>query len=261
MATGLQQLLDIMSQLRDPQRGCPWDRQQTLKSLIPYTLEEAYEVADAIERQDSEAVADELGDLLFQIVFYAQIGKEQGSFDFDTVVSKISDKLLRRHPHVFGGEQIETAEAQTRAWEAHKAKERQQGTGERHTGLLADINRKLPAISRAIKLQKRAAQVGFDWPDHRGVLDKIREELDEVEQEIERDQQEALAAEIGDLLFACINLARHCAVDPELALRQTNLKFETRFSRMEHMLRDRGGVTDADLASMESAWQQAKKQE
>lgn len=261
MASDLQQLLKIMARLRDPQQGCPWDREQTLNSLIPYTLEEAYEVADAIEQQDLDMVADELGDLLFQIVFYTQIGKEHGWFDFDTVIEKITDKLVRRHPHVFGDEQIESAEVQSRAWEAHKVRERKNRTAGSVSGLLSDINRKLPAMTRAMKLQKRAAQVGFDWPEIGGVVEKIHEELREVRQEIDSNDREALQEEVGDLLFACVNLARHSGIDPESALRHSNLKFERRFSLMEKMLSAEGGVEAADLASMESAWQQAKQQE
>ncbi len=257
----IERLLDIMQRLRDPESGCPWDRQQNYRSLVPYTLEEAYEVADAIEQGDLAHLPDELGDLLFQVVFYAQIGREEGRFDFDTVAEHICDKLVRRHPHVFAGETVDSAEQQTEAWEAHKHRERQAKGGARTPGILDGVSLALPALSRAAKLQRRAARVGFDWPDTRGVIAKLREELAEVEAEIETGHPARQQEEIGDLLFACVNLARHLAVDPETALRQASGKFERRFRQVERQIDQQGGFEAASLDDMEAAWQQAKDEE
>ena len=257
-------LLEIMQQLRDPGRGCPWDREQTLASLVPFTLEEAYEVAETIEAGELKELPDELGDLLFQIVFYAQVGKELGEFDFKTIIEKICDKLIRRHPHVFADEQIANAAEQTLAWEKHKARERQNSAAAEvsTSQTLHGVSLALPALTRAAKLQRRAARVGFDWPDFHGVIDKLREETAELEQAIaQQSDKPVLADEIGDLLFSCVNLARHLDIDPETALRQANKKFERRFAFVEQQLAVQGGVQQASLDEMEQAWQQAKRAE
>ncbi|WP_419811240.1 nucleoside triphosphate pyrophosphohydrolase [Bacterioplanoides sp.] len=275
MAFGLQDLLYCMQRLRNPQTGCPWDLKQDFADIIPHTLEEAYEVADAIERQDWPHLEEELGDLLFQVIFYGQIASERDLFDVSSVIDKLVAKLIRRHPHVFPeGElsserdaSIKPEEAQVNAnWDAIKAEERrlkaEQGRPEAiATGLLADIPVTLPALSRSVKLQKKAAKVGFDWPDISGVLDKIHEELAEVEAEITSGDQAALEAEIGDLLFAVTNLARHRGIDPEVALRGTNQRFTSRFAVVEHHVEKQGGWSQATEASMEAAWQAAKQQE
>lgn len=257
----LERLLDIMVRLRDSETGCPWDREQTFASIAPYTIEEAYEVADAIERQDMAGLRDELGDLLFQVVFHAQIAAEQQAFRFDDVADAICEKLERRHPHVFGDERIVDAQEQTRAWEEHKRQERE---ARRPAGsILDDVPVSLPALSRAAKLGKRASQVGFDWPEITGVLDKIEEELHELRAEVSSHADSArIGAEIGDLLFAIANLCRHVQVDPETALRQTNGKFERRFSYIEKRLREQGKLAAATtLAEMDALWEEAKEQE
>lgn len=228
-------LLDIMSRLRDPDTGCPWDRAQTYRTIVPHTLEEAYEVAETIEQEDFDSLCDELGDLLFQIVFYAQLAREESRFDFNDVVRAISDKLERRHPHVFGDAHFESEQAQTRHWEELKQQEREAKATkqpEKDTPSHMDgIVRSLPALSLAKKIQSRAARVGFDWPDKEGVFEKLHEELDELREawDIEQERQE----ELGDLLFTCVNLTRHAGVDPEQALREANTKFEKRFRSME----------------------------
>lgn len=254
----LDRLLTIMSRLRDPLTGCPWDKQQTYTTIVPHTLEEAYEVADCIERGDLDGLKDELGDLLFQIVFYAQLAREQKRFEFQDVVTAICEKLERRHPHVFGDAVITTPEEQTQHWEQLKAAERQQQSATEPVSVLDGLTTALPALSVAHKLQKRAAQVGFDWPDHLGVMDKIREELDEVA----ADWHDAArrAEEMGDLLFACVNLARHAGVDAETVLRQANRKFEARFRGVEKILQREGTpIATANTAQMETAWQQVKQ--
>lgn len=248
-----------MAQLRDPGSGCPWDLEQNYKSLTRYTLEEAYEVIDVIELDKLNELPDELGDLLFQIVFYSQLGKEQGRFDFNDVVEAINDKLIRRHPHVFADEQVSDAAEQTRAWEKHKAAERQQKSTDNSHYLLDGISRALPAMTRASKLQKRAAQVGFDWPDIRGVMEKLHEEIAELEQAQATNEKQNIAEELGDILFTCINLVRHHGEDPETLLRACNDRFEQRFKYMEEVLQGQGGIKEADIATMEQAWQQAKK--
>jgi MazG family protein len=234
--TDLERLLAIMARLRDREKGCPWDRQQDWVSIAPHTIEEAYELADAIARADPDAVRDELGDVLFQVVFQARIAEERGLFDFDAVARSIADKLERRHPHVFGDARIDTAEAQTVAWEQHKRAERAaRGQG---TGALDGVTLGLPGLMRAMKLGSRAAKVGFDWPDVEGVLAKVREELDEVHAEL--GDRQALHEELGDLLFAVAQSARHLGVDPEAALRDANAKFERRFRHMEAALACQG---------------------
>ncbi len=255
-------LLDIMARLRDPAQGCPWDREQTFATIAPYTIEEAYEVADAIQRGDMQELKNELGDLLFQVVFHAQMAREQGLYDFEDIVAAIAEKLVRRHPHVFGGARIESAQAQTVAWETHKAAERAgRGTGTA-VSALDGVAATLPALTRAVKLQKRAAHVGFDWPDVAGVLDKVQEEIGELRAELNGTDRERLADEVGDLFFACVNLARRLDIDPEASLRQANAKFERRFRRMEALLAEQGrGPSDASPAELDQLWEQVKAQE
>ena len=232
----IDELVDIMARLRDPERGCPWDVQQTFATIAPYTLEEAYEVADAIERGDMPELRDELGDLLFQVAFYTQMAREQQLFDFDAVHDAICDKMVRRHPHVFADARVADAEEQSHAWERFKAAERH-GKGGEAAGQLAGVARALPALVRAEKLQRRAAKVGFDWDDVTGVAEKVREELDELAQARSDGAPEARQAEeLGDLLFSCVNLARHLGIDAEQALRGANEKFERRFGAMERLL-------------------------
>jgi len=256
----IDELLAVMARLRDPQAGCPWDREQTFATIAPYTIEEAYEVADAIERADLHDLKDELGDLLFQVVFHARMAEEQGAFGFGDVVAAIVEKMRRRHPHVFAGERIDSAAEQSAAWEAHKARERADKGG--HESLLDGITRTLPALTRAEKLQRRAARVGFQWPDISGVLEKLDEELREVRAEIAAGDSQALHGEIGDLLFACANLARYAGVDAEAALRAANHKFERRFRYIEAALRERGKRPEqSDLAEMDALWEEAKRTE
>jgi ATP diphosphatase len=260
--SGIERLLAVMARLRDPQRGCPWDLEQDFATIAPYTIEEAYEVADAIARGDFEALKDELGDLLLQVVYHAQMADEGGHFDFDAVAAQIADKMIRRHPHVFGDATVDGARAQSQAWEHTKAAERaarQGGTG----SLLDDVPLALPALMRAAKLQKRAARAGFDWPRAAEVLDKMEEEIAEVRAELDRDPASPrVAGEVGDLLFALVNLARHLEVDPEEALRSTNRKFERRFRAIEVALAAAGRrPEDTSLSELEALWQQAKAQE
>lgn len=267
----LQDLLNLMARLRDPQHGCPWDVKQTYASIVPFTLEEAYEVADAIEREDFEHLKGELGDLLFQVVYYSQLAREEGRFEFDGVVDGITRKLIRRHPHVFPTGDLYAAldtprldEHQVKQrWEEIKAQERAEkgGVGEQ-LSLLDDVPAALPALARAAKLQKRAAMVGFDWPGPLPVLDKVREELDEVLQAMAADDAPAVAEEIGDLLFSVVNLARHLEVDPENALRGANVKFDRRFRFIEQVLRDtHRNIEDCTLEDMDALWGEAKRQE
>lgn len=257
----LPDLLKLMQQLRDPENGCPWDKKQTFQSLTSYTIEEAYEVTDAIEQNDLSGLKSELGDLLFQVIFYSQIAKEQDLFDFDDVVQSISEKLVRRHPHVFSDTEFSDVTAVNANWEAEKAKERQEKDAE-HTSVLDDIPQSLPALMRASKLQKRCATIGFDWNELPPVIDKIREELDEVMQEINTPMvnQEALGEELGDLLFANVNLVRHLGFDPEKILRSGNRKFEKRFRLVENTVRAQGRqVKDCSLDELEAIWQQIKQ--
>lgn len=260
--SAINQLLEVMRRLRDPQAGCPWDREQTYRSLVPHTLEEAYEVADAIEQDDLQHLPDELGDLLFQVVFYAQIAQEEGRFDFEDVARGICDKLVRRHPHVFADATIDSAEEQTQAWEEHKRLERDRKVTQPQAGTLEGVSLALPALVRAAKLQRRAARVGFDWPEVEGVFAKVREELAELDTELQAEATpERLAEELGDLLFSCVNLARHLNVEPETALRTANLKFEQRFRHIEAELQASGGVEQASLQEMDAAWDAAKQRE
>ena len=258
-------LLEIMARLRDREHGCPWDLEQDFASIAAYTIEEAYEVADAIDRHDLGELKDELGDLLLQVVFHAQMAREQGAFGFDDVVEAICDKMVRRHPHVFGDSQVADARQQTLNWEQIKRDERA-AAGKTDSSALAGIARGLPEWQRAVKLQARAARVGFDWPGPAPVLDKAREELDEVAAEFARgpvqDNQARLQEELGDLLFVCANLARHAGVDVGAALRQANHKFERRFRAMEAQAAAAGQAMAAlDLASQERLWEQAKAAE
>jgi MazG family protein len=255
-------LLAVMAWLRDRQHGCPWDVEQTFRTIAPYTIEEAYEVADAIDRDDLGALKEELGDLLLQVVYHAQMAHESGAFGFADVASAIADKMVDRHPHVFGDARVATAEAQTVSWEARKAIERAaKRAGAEPAGALDGVARALPALLRAEKIQKRAARVGFDWKHTDPVIDKIEEELGELRAELEAGDvdQARLTDELGDVLFAVANLARHCKIDPEAALRATNDKFERRFRHIERRLAEAGRKpADATLEEMEALWQEAK---
>jgi MazG family protein len=251
-------LLELMARLRDPERGCPWDRQQSFASIAPYTIEEAYEVADAIERGDREHLRDELGDLLFQVVFHARMAEERGWFDFAQVAGAIHEKLVRRHPHVFAGTQP-TPEELVRVWEEQKATERAAAArGAPAHAVLADVPKALPALTRAAKLSRRAARVGFDWPDAAAVRDKVREELAESDAAVAAGG-DAVAEELGDLLFAIANWSRHLGIEPEQALRAANSKFERRFALMERAAAERG-LTLAQLSAKEwdALWRAAK---
>ncbi len=253
----IEKLLEIMDRLRDPETGCPWDLEQDFSTIAPYTIEEAYEVADAIHREDMAALCDELGDLLFQVVFYARMAQEAGAFAFDDIVGGICDKMLRRHPHVFGSRAERAAGLREGSWERIKAAER---SGDGDDSALAGVARSLPALMRSQKLGKRAAGVGFDWPDRRGVRDKIFEELDELEQAVGTRDPAQVEEEFGDLLFAIVNLARHLDVDAEKALAGANAKFERRFREMERAIAEAGGrLQDHELESLEEAWRSAKR--
>lgn len=279
----MQRLLEIMEQLRDPQSGCPWDVKQTMESLTRYTIEEAYEVADAIATGDMRDIKDELGDLLFQVVFYAQIASESKAFSFDDVAQSISDKLVRRHPHVFGDSANSNnglnETALNEQWESIKAEERRAKQTDNHS-ILDSVPSGMPALMYAQKLQKACAKIGFDWPDAAPVIDKVREEVEEIQQELDfkqrtqeaqdtgvaplnsgvPDNQQAIEEEIGDALFAMVNLARHCKVDADTALRNASNKFANRFKGVERLAAQRGEKLDAlSLDEMESLWQQVKK--
>ncbi|MDF2490704.1 MAG: mazG [Pseudomonas sp.] len=270
MTYTLDDLLHLMARLRDPAHGCPWDLEQDYASIVAHTLEEAYEVADTIERGDFEHLQGELGDLLFQVVYYSQLAREEGRFEFAGVVDAITRKLIRRHPHVFptgdlyapvDTPSLSEAEVKQR-WEEIKAAERAEKSVPEQLSLLDDVPTALPALSRSAKLQKRAAQVGFDWPDALPVLDKVREELDEVLQAMAEGDPQALEDEVGDLLFAAVNLARHLKLDPENALRGANRKFERRFRFIEQVLRDIGRpIEDCTLEDLDALWGEAKRQE
>lgn len=260
-------LLFLMAQLRNPEGGCPWDLKQDFASIVPSTIEEAYEVAEAIESGDFEHLHEELGDLLFQVIFYAQLGREGGHFDFARIVDTLVRKLVRRHPHVFPSGELHGTndvgavdEAQVKHnWEAIKAAERD-AKGE--AGALAGVATGLPALTRAAKLQKRAARVGFDWPNIDGVLDKIEEEITELREAVAAGDREHAREELGDLLFSCVNAARHLQEEPEAALRQCNRKFETRFNSVEAALKGRGQQpSDVSLEELERLWQRAKESE
>jgi len=254
--TGIEKLLEIMAALRDPETGCPWDREQSFASIAPHTIEEAYEVADAIEEGVDAEFADELGDLLFQVVFYAQLAREAGLFSFGDVVARISGKLLRRHPHVFGDAQIADAAEQSAAWESIKREER---AARAQSAILAEVPRALPGLTRAVKLGRRAASVGFDWPELSPVRAKVAEELGELDEAVSGGDRERTAAEMGDVLFALANLCRHLELDPEACLRRANRTFERRFAHVEECVAAAGGEWRAlDLAALDRFWEEAK---
>ncbi|MGJ8679862.1 nucleoside triphosphate pyrophosphohydrolase [Paraglaciecola sp.] len=260
----LQNLLNIMEQLRDPVAGCPWDNKQTFESIIPHTIEETYEVADAILNGDVLDIKDELGDLLFQIVFYAQLAKEQGDFEFEDVAEVISEKLVRRHPHVFSHQKSTSNELLSEQWEAIKTQEREAQGKANDLSVLANIPAGLTPLIRANKLQKKCAKVGFDWPELPPVVDKVYEEIDEVlaELNVQEVDQQAVEEEIGDLLFAVVNLSRHANVNPEVALMKANNKFEKRFRQVEKLMAEQGSdVSKASLQQMETAWVNVKDNE
>lgn len=256
-------LLALMAKLRDSSGGCPWDLEQNFKTIAPYTIEEAYEVSDAVARDDMTSLADELGDLLFQVVYHAQMADERGAFRFADVVAHILAKMIRRHPHVFGDADIRDAEAQTRNWETLKAEERANKSKAEAASVLDNVPLALPALMRAAKLQRRMARVGFDWPDVAGVFGKIKEEIGELEVELTGTQDKArIADEFGDVLFALTNLARTLDIDPEEALRATNAKVERRFRAIETGLRHKGLTPEqASLEDMEALWVAAKRDE
>ena len=263
--SAMQQLLQIMARLRDPQTGCPWDLEQDFTTIAPYTLEEAHEVADAIARGDMDNLREELGDLLLQVVFHAQMANEQHRFDFEQVAAGIVDKMIRRHPHVFPDGRLdgETVAIESREvvanWEAIKQAEKA-ARGEQHTRLLDGITAGLPALTRAEKLQRKAGKVGFDWNDPRAVIAKLREEIDEIEAELDTGSREAQEEELGDLLFCVVNLARHLDLDSEMALKRANAKFQQRFAHIEDCLAEQGiPFAEASLEQMEALWDEAKQ--
>jgi nucleoside triphosphate diphosphatase len=265
----ISRLLEIMAALRTPGSGCPWDLEQDFATIAPYTIEEAYEVADAIARSDLDDLRDELGDLLLQVVFHARMAEEQNAFDFGDVVEAISHKMIRRHPHVFADQDGRLTPSDVKgAWERIKAEEKVERAARRpavensHKSLLSDLKAGQPALARAMALQRKASTVGFDWNDPHAVLRKIREEADEIEAALERGDASELESETGDLLFAVVNMARHVGVDPEMALRGTNAKFERRFGYIERALASRGrSLSSASLEEMDSLWNEAKAEE
>ncbi len=251
-------LVEVMARLRDPNGGCPWDLEQTFETIAPYTIEEAYEVADAIQRGDLGDLKEELGDLLLQVVYHSRMAEEAGAFTFDQVADAIATKMVRRHPHVFGDVDVRTADEQTTAWEALKAKERAE-KGQSNTGVLDGVAVALPALTRAVKLSRRAARVGFVWPTIDGVLEKLHEEIAELRVELAAGNQAKAREELGDILFVCANIARDLDVDPEEALRGANAKFTRRFEYIEASLRAEGrSPTDSNLEEMEALWRDAK---
>ena len=270
-SSDIRRLIEIMAALRDPIAGCPWDVEQTFASIAPFTIEEAYEVADAVERGSPEDLREELGDLLLQVVFHARMAEEAGMFDFGGVVEAITAKLVRRHPHVFGDTDARSSLAVKALWGRIKAEEKRKKDGSRASrglpqeapsGALAGVPLALPALTRAMKLQEKAGKVGFDWNDVRAVLAKVGEEVAEVEAEIATGPEQSLTGEVGDLLFAVVNLARHLKVDPETALRGANARFERRFAHIEHRLAESGRTPEsAGLDEMEQLWVEAKAKE
>jgi MazG family protein len=250
-----------MAQLRDPKDGCAWDVEQTFETIAPYTVEEAYEVAEAIDNNDMESLKDELGDLMFQAVFHARMAEEAGYFNFSDVIDAISDKMIRRHPHVFGDENYRDAEEQTVAWEEQKARERAE---KKQKSILDGVTVGLPALTRAVKLQKRAARVGFDWPSTSGVIDKLNEEMLELSEELiaDKQDQEKIEEEFGDMMFVYANLARHLKIDPEQALKKANNKFTRRFNKIEQeIVNKESSFGQYSLNELEKFWQQAKIEE
>jgi nucleoside triphosphate diphosphatase len=259
----IDRLIEIMARLRDPVGGCPWDLEQDFATIAPYTIEEAYEVAEAIERGDRGALKEELGDLLLQVVFHARMAEEEGDFAFDDIARAIADKMVQRHPHVFGSAAIASADAQTIAWETQKAEERRRRAAAegRRESVLDGVGVALPALTRALKIQNRAAQVGFDWTEPAPILDKIEEEIAELRRELDAADAARLEDELGDLLFAVTNLSRRLKIDPETALRKAISKFERRFRRVEERLEAAGSsAADAPLDLMEEHWQAAKRE-
>lgn len=259
----IDRLIEIMARLRDPEHGCPWDLRQTYATIVPYTLEEAYEVADAIERNAMDELRDELGDLLFQVVFYSRIAEEERRFDFADVVQGICDKMIRRHLHVFDDVSYTDEHQLHAAWEQKKAEERAERTDDDQHSQMDGVARALPALVRAEKLQKRAARVGFDWPSAQGAYDKIVEELDEVRVEMQAQNRERLQDELGDLMFAMVNLVRLSGLDAEQTLRGANAKFERRFRAVENRLRDDGchDLSTLELEALDAVWEQVKRDE
>lgn len=263
--TTISPLLEIMRKLRDPEKGCPWDLEQTFKTIAPYTIEESYEVAEAIEIGDMAHLKEELGDLLFQVIFHAQLAEELNEFNMSDVIDSICDKMIRRHPHVFSDSAYRNAEQQTKAWEAQKAEERKQKN--KKASVLDGVTPGLPALTRAIKLQNRAAGVGFDWPDTAQVIDKLNEEMAELSEELvhasaQQDNKARIEEEFGDMMFVYANLARHLKIDPETALRSANYKFEKRFKRVEQLAMDNGRKLDMmTLDEMDQLWDQVKHEE
>ena len=252
----LKELIATFKSLRDPNNGCAWDREQTFKSIASCSIEEAYEVADAIEREDFQALKSELGDLLFQVVFHAEMANEEGLFDLTDVISELNDKLIRRHPHVFSDKSAITASESLTIWEDIKAEERK---NLKYDSLMDDVPRNLPSLTRAKKLQKRAARVGFDWPSSREVMAKIQEEMLELEIERKADNRENISEEIGDILFTLVNLTRHFNLDPEDIMRKSNLKFENRFRAMENHAKENNVALDKmNLEELEELWQKIK---
>ncbi len=252
----IESLLKVMAQLRNPDGGCPWDLEQDFSTIAPYTLEEAYEVADAITRNDMDDLQEELGDLLLQVVFHAQMASEENHFHFGDVVAGIVDKMIRRHPHVFGNEVRNSAGEVVTRWDEIKAAEKE-ARQKTHPSLLDDVPANLPGLMQAAKIGKKASKVGFDWPDHQGVIDKVIEELEELKTEINEGNQAHIQAEMGDLLFTCANLSRHLKVDPDAALRQTNQMFRDRFARMEESVAATD-MPEKSAGELDSLWREAK---
>jgi MazG family protein len=258
--TNIEKILEVMRSLRDPENGCPWDLEQDFSSIAPYTIEEAYEVADAIERDNMQDLRDELGDLLFQVVFHARMAEEAGHFDFDDVATALTDKMIRRHPHVFGSDAERAAGAQEGSWEQIKEAERTEDGDRSDRSAMAGVARALPALKRAQILGKRAGRVGFDWRDRKGVRDKIHEELNELEEAVGTRDAADMEEEFGDVLFAVVNMARHLDIDPEKALTAANYKFERRFRDMElAVIADGKHFKDFNMESLDRQWRAAKK--
>lgn len=256
----IEKLLLVMARLRDRNGGCPWDVEQTFSTIAPYTIEEAYEVADAIDRNDMTSLREELGDLLFQVVFHARMAEESGHFDFHAVAADLVDKMIRRHPHVFGDKEVRDVNSQTEAWETQKAQERR--TKDAGSGTLDGVPLGFPALMRAQKLQKRASRVGFDWGDAKLALEKVAEEVEELGAELGTANAAAIEEELGDLLFAVVNVGRLAGADAETALRRANAKFERRFAGVERLLAERGKTpAQSDLAEMDALWQRVKDTE